>query len=128
VLRNDVVGRIVMKCLLSDMPELRLGLNDKIEDITFHQVCACATVACTPCAWVCAHVHGACVMAPHTPWSCRAAATCLRVHTRVGGTNTLHTQCVNLGMYEANRVVTFVPPDGEFELMRCVGWTLQCPA
>lgn len=38
VLRNDVVGRIVMKCLLSDMPELRLGLNDKIEDITFHQV------------------------------------------------------------------------------------------
>jgi len=38
VLRNDVVGRIMMKCLLSDMPELRLGLNDKIEDITFHQV------------------------------------------------------------------------------------------
>jgi AP-2 complex subunit mu-1 len=39
VLRNDVVGRIMMKCLLSDMPELRLGLNEKIEDITFHQVC-----------------------------------------------------------------------------------------
>jgi hypothetical protein len=38
VLRNDVVGRIMMKCLLSDMPELRLGLNEKIEDITFHQV------------------------------------------------------------------------------------------
>lgn len=63
VLRNDVVGRIMMKCLLSDMPELRLGLNDKIEDITFHQ-------------------------------------------------------CVNLGTYEANKVVTFIPPDGEFELMR----------
>lgn len=27
-------------------------------------------------------------------------------------------QCVNLGTYEANRVVTFIPPDGEFELMR----------
>jgi hypothetical protein len=40
VLRNDVVGRIMMKCLLSDMPELRLGLNEKIEDITFHQVCS----------------------------------------------------------------------------------------
>lgn len=38
MLRNDVVGRIMMKCLLSDMPELRLGLNEKIEDITFHQV------------------------------------------------------------------------------------------
>lgn len=29
-----------------------------------------------------------------------------------------YLQCVNLGNYEANRVVTFVPPDGEFELMR----------
>ncbi len=27
-------------------------------------------------------------------------------------------QCVNLGTFEANKVVTFVPPDGEFELMR----------
>jgi hypothetical protein len=26
-----------MKCFLSDMPELRLGLNDKLEDVTFHQ-------------------------------------------------------------------------------------------
>jgi hypothetical protein len=32
-----VVGRILMKCRLSDMPELRLGLNDKLEDVTFHQ-------------------------------------------------------------------------------------------
>lgn len=27
-------------------------------------------------------------------------------------------QCVNLGAYESQKVVTFVPPDGEFELMR----------
>ncbi len=27
-------------------------------------------------------------------------------------------QCVNLSTYEAQKVVTFVPPDGEFELMR----------
>lgn len=31
VLRNDVVGRIQMKCFLSDMPELRLGLNDQMQ-------------------------------------------------------------------------------------------------
>jgi len=30
-------------------------------------------------------------------------------------------QCVNLGTYEANKVVTFIPPDGEFELMRYSG-------
>ncbi|KAI8472032.1 MAG: Mu homology domain-containing protein [Monoraphidium minutum] len=63
VLRCDVVGRILMKCHLSDMPELRLGLSDTPEDVTFHQ-------------------------------------------------------CVNLGTYEAQRVVTFIPPDGEFELMK----------
>lgn len=63
MLRCDVVGKIMLKCFLSDMPELRLGLNDKIEDVTFHQ-------------------------------------------------------CVNLPTYEAQKVVTFVPPDGEFELMR----------
>ena len=53
----------MMKCLLSDMPELRVGLNDKVEDATFHQ-------------------------------------------------------CVNLSTYEAQKVITFVPPDGEFELMK----------
>lgn len=63
ILRSDVQGRIMMKCFLSDMPELRVGLNDKLEDATFHQ-------------------------------------------------------CVNLSTYEAQKVVTFVPPDGEFELMR----------
>ncbi|KAG2494323.1 hypothetical protein HYH03_007381 [Edaphochlamys debaryana] len=63
ILRQDVVGRIQMKCFLSDMPELRLGLNDQMQDATFHQ-------------------------------------------------------CVNLGAYESQKVVTFVPPDGEFELMR----------
>jgi hypothetical protein len=28
-------------------------------------------------------------------------------------------QCVNLGAYDAQKMVTFVPPDGEFELLRC---------
>jgi Adaptor complexes medium subunit family len=64
ILRNDVVGVLKMKCFLSDMPECRLGLNDQLQDATFHQ-------------------------------------------------------CVNLANYEAQKAVTFVPPDGEFELMRC---------
>lgn len=63
VLRSEVAGKIMLKAFLSDMPELKLGLNEAAQDTTFHQ-------------------------------------------------------CVNLGAYEANKVVTFVPPDGEFELMR----------
>ena len=30
---------------------------------------------------------------------------------------TLH-QCVNLGRWNTERAINFVPPDGEFELMR----------
>ena len=30
-------------------------------------------------------------------------------------------QCVRLGKFDADRTITFVPPDGEFELMKYVG-------
>ena len=63
VLRCDVQGRVVVKCFLSGMPDVKLGLNDKLEDVAFHP-------------------------------------------------------CVNLGRFQAEQVVSFVPPDGEFELMR----------
>uniref|UniRef100_A0A2N9ISC3 MHD domain-containing protein n=1 Tax=Fagus sylvatica TaxID=28930 RepID=A0A2N9ISC3_FAGSY len=84
VLRCDVTGKILMKCFLSGMPDLKLGLNDKIglekesqlksrptksgktielDDVTFHQ-------------------------------------------------------CVNLTRFNSEKTVSFVPPDGEFELMK----------
>ncbi|KAI0325208.1 clathrin adaptor, mu subunit, partial [Cubamyces sp. BRFM 1775] len=53
VVRSEILGAIKMKCYLSGMPELRLGLNDKVmfestgrnargkaiemEDVKFHQ-------------------------------------------------------------------------------------------
>lgn len=63
VLRCDVNGKVMMKCFLSGMPDVKVGLNDKLEDVTFHQ-------------------------------------------------------CVNLGRFNSEKVVSFVPPDGEFELMK----------
>lgn len=78
VLRSEILGAIKMKCYLSGMPELRLGLNDKVmfettgratrgksiemEDVKFHQ-------------------------------------------------------CVRLSRFENDRTISFIPPDGEFELM-----------
>lgn len=77
VLRSEVVGSIRMRVYLSGMPELRLGLNDKVlfestgrgksksvelEDVKFHQ-------------------------------------------------------CVRLSRFENDRTISFIPPDGEFELM-----------
>jgi AP-2 complex subunit mu-1 len=63
ILRSEVQGKVVMKCFLSGMPEVKVGLNDALEDVTFHP-------------------------------------------------------CVNLGRFHAEKVASFVPPDGEFELMR----------
>lgn len=81
VLKADVSGKIMMRSLLSGIPECMLGMNDKLmmakgnktdkqgigrgvtlDDVTFHQ-------------------------------------------------------CVRLGKFESERMVTFVPPDGDFELM-----------
>lgn len=79
VLHSEIMGSIQMKSFLSGMPELKLGLNDKLmfeatgratnrvkavelEDIKFHQ-------------------------------------------------------CVRLARFENDRTISFIPPDGEFELM-----------
>ncbi|XP_033096895.1 AP-1 complex subunit mu-1-like [Anneissia japonica] len=77
VMRSEIVGAVKMRVFLSGMPELRLGLNDKVlfeatgrgktksvelEDVKFHQ-------------------------------------------------------CVRLSRFENDRTISFIPPDGEFELM-----------
>ncbi|XP_039258868.1 AP-1 complex subunit mu-1-like [Styela clava] len=77
VLRSEIVGSVKMRVFLTGMPELRLGLNDKVlfqntgrgknkavemEDVKFHQ-------------------------------------------------------CVRLSRFENDRTISFIPPDGEFELM-----------
>lgn len=80
VLHSEILGAVKMKSFLSGMPELKLGLNDKMmfdatgrnpgskgkavemEDIKFHQ-------------------------------------------------------CVRLARFETDRTISFIPPDGEFDLM-----------
>uniref|UniRef100_A0A8C1P2F3 Adaptor related protein complex 1 subunit mu 2 n=1 Tax=Cyprinus carpio TaxID=7962 RepID=A0A8C1P2F3_CYPCA len=77
VMSSDIVGSIKLKTMLSGMPELRLGLNDRMlfaltgrdkgktvtmEDVKFHQ-------------------------------------------------------CVRLSRFESDRTISFIPPDGESELM-----------
>ena len=77
VLRSEIIGSLRMRSFLSGMPELKLGLNDKLlmesrgrsrgkgvemEDIRFHQ-------------------------------------------------------CVRLSRFENDRTISFIPPDGEFDLM-----------
>lgn len=94
VLRADVNGQIVMRAYLSGTPECKFGLNDRLL-LDTHD--ASNTVS--------GNRDG-------TQKATRAAA----------GSVTLEDcqfhQCVQLGKFDTDRTISFVPPDGEFELMR----------
>lgn len=89
VLRADVNGHIVMRTYLSGTPECKFGLNDRL--LLDND-----------------DANGL----PGKPRTTRAAA----------GSVTLEDcqfhQCVKLGQFDADRIISFIPPDGEFELMR----------
>ncbi|KAH9441647.1 hypothetical protein Pst134EA_032730 [Puccinia striiformis f. sp. tritici] len=75
---SEILGAVKMKCYLSGMPELRLGLNDK-------------------------------VMFESTGRTSRGKAIEME--------DTKFHQCVRLSRFENDRTISFIPPDGEFELM-----------
>ncbi|KAJ6164599.1 Clathrin adaptor mu subunit C-terminal [Penicillium chermesinum] len=96
VLRADVNGQIVMRAYLSGTPECKFGLNDRLLLDT-------------------GDASG--------PSSGRNGGGAGNGKTRAAaGSVTLEDcqfhQCVKLGRFDADRIISFVPPDGEFELMR----------
>ncbi|ORY35500.1 Mu homology domain-containing protein [Naematelia encephala] len=78
VIRSEILGAVKMKCYLSGMPELRLGLNDK-------------------------------VMFESTGRAARGKSIEME--------DVKFHQCVRLSRFENDRTISFIPPDGEFELM-----------
>jgi len=77
VLRSEVSGQIMVKSLLSFMPECKFGMNDKL------------------------------AMAENSrPSDKGIAIDDIKFH-----------QCVRLGRFDRDRAITFIPPDGVFELM-----------
>lgn len=94
VLRADVNGQIVMRAYLSGSPDCKFGLNDKL-----------------------------------TIGDGRSNEGSLSRNKVSGGGTRASTgsvsledcqfhQCVKLSTFSADRVISFIPPDGEFELMR----------
>jgi len=79
VLKSEILGVVKMKSFLSGMPELKLGLNDK-------------------------------VLMESRGASAKGAKSIdledIRFH-----------QCVRLSRFENDRTISFIPPDGEFDLM-----------
>jgi len=80
VLRSEIVGSIKMRTFLSGMPELRLGLNDK-------------------------------VLYENNGRSANAKGKAVEME------DVKFHQCVRLSRFESDRTISFIPPDGEFELM-----------
>ena len=98
VLRSDVNGKVVMKIFLSGMPDVKLGLNEKLDVSSIPPVLLCIALQNSP-----GFAAGTSLLRPS--------------HTGILQDVSFH-QCVNLGRYNTEKVVSFVPPDGEFELMR----------
>ncbi|KAG6136095.1 hypothetical protein E4U35_003777 [Claviceps purpurea] len=93
VLRADVNGQIVMRAYLSGTPECKFGLNDRLlldNDglLTLPSGNRMGTKAT------------------------KAAAGSVSLE------DCQFHQCVKLGKFDSDRIISFVPPDGEFELMR----------
>ncbi|KAK6506866.1 hypothetical protein TWF481_005326 [Arthrobotrys musiformis] len=92
VLKEDVTGQIIMRAYLSGVPECKFGLNDRL------------LLDDTGLSRPNGNKNGS--------KATRAAA----------GSVTLEDcqfhQCVKLGRFDTDRTISFIPPDGEFELMR----------
>lgn len=94
VLRNDVTGQVMMKAMLSGMPECKLGLNDKLV------------------------LDRDAARAPRPTGGTARLAADMRRAAAVELDDVQFHRCVQLGKFDSDRTITFVPPDGEFELMR----------
>jgi len=82
VLHSEIVGTIKLKSHLSGMPELRLGINDKVQFENKHS------------------------NRENPDKDKSVELEDVKFH-----------HCVRLTRFELDRVITFVPPDGDFELM-----------
>lgn len=90
ILRADVNGQIVMRAYLSGTPECKFGLNDRLL------------------------LEG---------YNMSSLTSGNRTGTKAAaGSVTLEDcqfhQCVKLAKFDSDRIISFIPPDGEFELMR----------
>ena len=95
VLRSEIVGVVKMRVYLSGMPELRLGLNDKVGKYWYASVQGDNPI----CLQVLFESTG------------RGKSKSVELE------DVKFHQCVRLSRFENDRTISFIPPDGEFELM-----------
>lgn len=107
VMSSDIVGTVKLKTMLSGMPELRLGLNDR------------ALFALTGRMYN-THTHTQSLLLRCNCILDVDENECVCSGDK-GKTVTMEDvkfhQCVRLSRFESDRTISFIPPDGESELM-----------
>lgn len=81
LLKSEILGTMMMKSYLSGMPDLKLGLNDRLQ------------------------------------FEASGADSVERRSRSVDLEDIKFHQCVRLAKFENDRTISFIPPDGSFELM-----------
>ncbi|KAI2663618.1 AP-1 complex subunit mu-2 [Labeo rohita] len=131
VLRSEILGCIKLKVVLSGMPELRLGLNDKVLfEITGRAAAAPSRSHLrqrtqTPRA---SDLTSVFQLKPLRALSCSTnspRSLCGLLFRFLSGEKSKSVeledvkfhQCVRLSRFENDRTISFIPPDGESELM-----------
>jgi len=89
VLSSHVAGKVVMKSYLSGMPECKFGINDKIV-----------------------------VDSKGKSGEGGAGVETGRTKSSIAIDDCQFHQCVKLSKFETEHAISFIPPDGEYELMR----------
>lgn len=102
VVRSEILGAIKMKCYLSGMPELRLGLNDKVMFESTGRSVLLFSLYISYFVFT--------ILIIVSPYSA-ARGKAIEME------DVKFHQCVRLSRFENDRTISFIPPDGEFELM-----------
>ena len=109
LLQQAITGKIIMKANLSGFPQCRFGLNDRLQfDVDGSQNARARNRSrfvsiCKSVAYLSLHV----LLCPNSPTDGH----------RIPVEDVKFHDCVKKGQVQGDGTMTFVPPDGEFELM-----------
>lgn len=100
VLSREVTGQVKMKTQLSGMPDCKLGINDKLMLLDDKKRLSMSKDD------------------PSQSEQGKPYSTSPLSSSQVDIADCTFHRCVKLGKFDADRTITFVPPDGEFDLMK----------
>lgn len=116
LLNSDVTGQVIMKCHLSGQPECKFGMNEKLAlyEIGGSVLGGKKQASCRrrQFSWWSIHL----IFLYYSDQAGRRNVSPYQTNPVALDDVRFH-QCVRISRFEVDRTITFVPPDGTFELM-----------